>query len=90
MKFLVQKLFRLLGRENQSVQVGRKQTISTGTNLTVGEAVFKQFIRLRIQLIVAVTAFSKEENLAPVQVKLLVKDMEQQLLLTHKVVESVD
>ena len=34
--------------------------------------------------------FSKEESLTPVQVKLLAKDMEEQLKLTHKVVLVVD
>ena len=59
-------------------------------NLTMGEADFIQFIRLRNQLVVAVRDFSKEKNLPPVQVKLLAKDMEEQLKLTHKVVEVVD
>ena len=59
-------------------------------NLTMGEADFNQFIRLRYQLVVAVRDFSKEEILPPVQVKLLAKDMEEQLKLTHKVVEVVD
>ena len=56
----------------------------------MGEVDFNQFIRLRNQLVVAVRDFSKEENLPPVQVKLLAKDMEEQLKLTHKVVEVVD
>ena len=59
-------------------------------NLTMGEADFNQFIGLRNQLVVAVRDFSKEENLPPVQVKLLAKDMEEQLKLTHKFVEVVD
>ena len=59
-------------------------------NLTMGEPDFNQFVRLRNQLVVAVRDFSKEENLVPVQVKLLAKDMEEQLKLTHKVVEVVD
>ena len=59
-------------------------------NLTMREADFNQFIRLTIQLVVAVRDFSKEENLPPVQVKLLAKDMEEQLTLTHKVVGVVD
>ena len=56
----------------------------------MGEADFNQFIGLRNQLVVAVRDFSKEENLPQVQVKLLAKDMEEQLKLTHKVVEVVD
>ena len=59
-------------------------------NLTMGEVDFNQFIRLRNQLVVAVRDFSKEENRPPVQVKLLAKDMEELLRLTHKVVEVVD
>ena len=59
-------------------------------NLTMGEADFIQFIRLRNQLVVAVRELSKVENLPPVQVKLLANDMEEQLKLTHRVVEVVD
>ena len=59
-------------------------------NLTMGEADFIQLIRLRNQLVVAVRDFIKEEKLPPVQVKLPAKDMEEQLKLTHKVVEVVD
>ena len=58
-------------------------------NLTKGEPDFNHFIRVRNQLVNAVREFSKEENLAPVQVKLPKKDMEEQLKLTHKVVEVV-
>ena len=59
-------------------------------NLTMGEADFNHFIRLKNQLVVAVRDFSKEENLPPVQVKLLAKDMEEQLKLAQRVVEVVD
>ncbi len=59
-------------------------------NLTMREADFNQFIRLRHQLVVAVRDCSKEEILPPVQVKLLAKDLEEQLKLTNKVVKVVD
>ena len=59
-------------------------------NLTMGEADFNQLIRLRNQLVVAVRGFIIEESLPPVRVKILEKDMEAQLKLTHKVVEVVD
>ena len=59
-------------------------------NLTIGEADFNQFFRLRNQLVVAVRDFSKEEVLPFVQVTLLAKDMEEKLKLTHRVVEVVD
>ena len=54
----------------------------------MGEIDFNQFIRLTNQLVVAFRDISKEENLPPVQVKLLAKDMEEQLKLTRKVVEN--
>ena len=56
----------------------------------MGEADLNQFTRPRTQLVVAVRDFSKEENLPTVQVKLLAKDMEEQLKFTHKVVDIVD
>ena len=59
-------------------------------NLTMAEAYYNQFIRLWNLLVVAVGDFSKEENLPPVQVKLLAKDMEEQLKLAHKSIEVVD
>ena len=59
-------------------------------NLTLGEADYNQFIRVRNQLVVAASDFSKEGNLLTVQVKLLAKDMEEQPKLTHKVVGSFD
>ena len=59
-------------------------------NLKKGEADFIQFNRVRSQLVVAVRDFSKEENLPPVQVKLLAEGTEEQRKLTHKVVEVVD
>ena len=59
-------------------------------DLTMGEADFNQFIRLRNQLVVEVRDFSKEESLPAVQVKLLAKDMEGQLKLTQRGVEVFD
>ena len=49
------------------------EKLRSAQNLTIGEAYFNQFIRLRNQLVVPVRDFSKEENKPPVQVKLLVK-----------------
>ena len=56
----------------------------------MGDSDFNQFIRLMNQLVVAVRDFNKKENLHPKQVKLLAKVLEEQLKLTHKVVEVVD
>ena len=52
--------------ENQQCRLAQK--------LTMGEVYFNQFIRLGNQLVVAVRGFSKEDNLSPVQMKLLGKD----------------
>ena len=59
-------------------------------NLTIGEADFNQFMRLRNQLVYAAENFAREENLTPVQIPTLSKDMEEQLKLAHKVVDVVD
>ena len=70
-------------------KMDKNEEFRLAQTLTMGESVFNQFIGLRIQLVVAVRDFTKEENLPPVQVKLLAKDMEAQLKLIHKVVEIV-
>ena len=57
---------------------------------TKGEADCNQFIRLRNQLVVAVRDFRKKGSLPPVQVKVIAKDMEELLKLTHERVEVVD
>ena len=59
-------------------------------NLTMGEADFKQFMRLRNQLVNAAERFAREENLTPVLIPTFCKDMDQQLKLAHKVVDVVD
>ena len=66
-----------------------KREFRLAQNLTMGETEFNHFIRLRNQLVVAIRYLSKEENLPLVQVKPL-GDMEEQLKLTHKIVEVVD
>ena len=69
---------------------GENKQFRLAQNLTMGVADFNQCIRLRNQPVVAVKDLSKEENLPPLQRKLLTKDMEEQLKLTHKVVEVLD
>ena len=59
-------------------------------NLTMGEADFNQFMRLRNQLLYAAENFAREENLTPVQIPTLSKGMDGQLKLAHKVVDIVD
>ena len=59
-------------------------------NLTVGEADFNQFMRLGNQLVNATENFAREENLTPVLISTMSKDMDEQLKLAHKVVDVVD
>ena len=59
-------------------------------NLTMGEADFNQFMRLRNQLVNAAENFAREENLTQVLVPNMSKDMDEQLILAHKLVDVVD
>ena len=54
------------------------------------EAAFNQFMRLRNQLVNAAKDFAREENLTPVLITTMSKDMDEQLKLAHKVVDVVD
>ena len=58
--------------------------------LTMGEADFNQFMRLRNQLVNAAENFAREENLTPVLIPTMSRDMDEQLKLAHKVVDVVD
>ena len=58
--------------------------------LPMGAADFKQFMRLRNQLVIAAENFVREENLSPVLIPTISKDMDEQLKLAHKLVEVVD
>ena len=59
-------------------------------NLTMGEADFNQFMRLRNQLVNAAENFVREENLTRVLRLTMSKDMDEQLKRAHKVVDVVD
>ena len=59
-------------------------------NLTMGEADFNQFMRLRNQLVNAAEDFAREENFTPVLIPTMSRDMDEQLKLAHKVVDVVD
>ena len=59
-------------------------------NLTIAEADLNQFIRLRNQLVNAAENFARVENLMPVRIPTMSKDMDAQLKLAHKVVDVVD
>ena len=56
----------------------------------MGEADFNQFMRLRNQLVNAAENFAREENLTPVLIPTMSRDMDEQLELAHKLVDVVD
>ena len=56
----------------------------------MGEADFNQFMRLRNQLVKAAENVAREENLTPVLIPTMSRDMDEQLKLAHKVVHVVD
>ena len=58
--------------------------------LTTGEEDFNQFTRLMNQLVNAAENFAREENLSPVLITTLSKDMDEQHKLADKVVDVVD
>ena len=58
--------------------------------LEKGEADFNHFMRLRNQLVNAAENFAREENLTPVPIPTMSRNMDEQLKLAHKVVDVVD
>ena len=56
-------------------------------NLTIREAVFDRFIRLRNQLAIAAEDFGREDNLSSVLIPTMSTDMDEQLKLAHKVID---
>ena len=64
--------------------------IRLAQNVTRGEADFNQFIQLRNQLVNAAENFAREEDLTPVLILTMTNYMDDQLKLSHKVVDVVD
>ena len=58
--------------------------------LTMGEADFNWFMQLRKQLVIASEIFGREENLSPVLIPKMFKDITEQLKLATKVVDVVE
>ena len=58
--------------------------------LTMGEADFNQLMRLRNQLVNAAEKYARGDNLTPVLIPTMSRDMDEQLKLAHKVVDVVD
>ena len=56
----------------------------------MGEADFNQFMRLRNQLVNAAENFAREENLTPVLILTMSRNMDEQIKLADKVVDVVD
>ena len=69
---------------------GDKKEFRLAQNLTIGEADFNQFMRLRNQLVNAAQNFAREENLTPVLIPTMSRDMDEHFKLAHKVVDVVD
>ena len=58
-------------------------------NLTLGETDFNRFIRLNNQPVIAAENFGREENMSPVLIPTLSKDMNGHLKPTHRVIDVV-
>ena len=56
----------------------------------MGEAGFNRFIRLTIQQVIAAKNFGRMENMSPVLIPTMSKDMDEQVKLAHNVIEVVD
>ena len=59
-------------------------------NFTMGEANFNQFMRFRNQLVNAAKKIARDENLTPVLIPTMSKDMDEQIELANKVVDVVN
>ena len=56
-------------------------------NLTMGEAIFNQFMQLGNQLLVAAESSDRERNFSAALIPTMSKNMEERLKLAHKVVD---
>ena len=88
--FLVQNWFHLFGCKIQSFHERWQQGFRLVKKLTMGEAEFNHLMRLRNQLVIAVEKIAKEENLSPLLIPTMSKDMNEQIKLAHKIVDVMD
>ena len=58
-------------------------------NLSMGQADFNQFMRLRNQLVNQAENFAREQNLTPLLIPTISQDIDEQLKLARKVVDVV-
>ena len=56
----------------------------------MGEADFNQLMRLKNQVVITAENFAREENLSPVLIPTMSKNLDEKLKSDHKVVEVVD
>ena len=78
--YLVATLKVLKNADNSDLRLVR--------NITMRESDFNPFIQLRNQLVVAVETSGRDQNLSPIQIKTMPKDMGEQLELAHNVVDG--
>ena len=88
--FLVRIVSNYLDVELKVFNKNENKEFRLVQNLTMGEADFNQFMQLRNQLVLAAGNFAREENLSPVLLPTMSKDMVEQLKLAQKVVDVVD
>ena len=66
-----------------------KKELQLVRNLTMGDAGFGKFMGLRNQLSIAAENYAREENMSPLLIPTMSKDMVEQLRLAHNVVYVV-
>ena len=77
-----------LGVKPKILKKGDNEEFRLVQNPTMREPDFNRFLQLKNQLVITAENFAREENLSPVPT--LSRDMDEQLILAHKVVDIVD
>ena len=88
--FVVQKRFQLLGCKTQSIEERWQERIPSGPKSYNGRGRFQPVYAIEESAVNAAKNFAREENLTPVPIPTMSKDMNEQLKLAHKVVDVVD
>ena len=88
--FLVQNWFQYLIVNLEVFQKDDKKIILAGPSSYNGRSRFQPVYAIDESLVVAAEIFAREENLPPVLIATLSKDMDEQLKLAYKLVELVD
>ena len=85
---LVQNRFQLVECKTQSFQVGWQQRNPTGTKSYNGRGRLQPVFAVEESLVIAEENFAREENLSPVLIPTLSKDMGEQLWLVNRIVDG--